>query len=121
MQNYETRPFDLEEALAGAQLVTQSGYKARLIDDTRKADDGRSLVVLLKVATGEELRSYHRDGTCSTPSKSLLMYEPVTGGWFNIYEDRKVDPTIYGSKKQANDAALANRVALVHTTWKDSQ
>ena len=119
MQDYEKLPFDLEKALNGHPLVTESGYRARALDNSRKADDGRSLVVLIKIATGEELRSYHSDGTCSTLSKNLYLYKPVTGGWFNIYSGRKVDPTIYGTKKQAMENATHDCVATVHVKWTE--
>lgn len=119
MQDYTTEEFDLEKALAGAPLVTLNGQRARAIDNSRVADDGRSLIVLVKNANGEELRSYHTDGTCSTASKQLLMYKPVTGGFINIYNDRKADPTIYGTKTKADRAALPNRVAVVHVKWTE--
>ena len=119
MQDYEKLPFDLNKALEGHTLVTENGHKARALDNSRQADDGRSLVVLIKIATGEELRSYFSDGTCSTPSKKLYLYKPVTGGWFNIYSGRKVDPTIYGTKSKALSNKTHDCVATVHTTWTE--
>ena len=119
MQDYEKETFNLTKALAGHALVTENGHRARAIDNSREADDGRSLIVLIQVATGEEVRSYNSDGTCNTPSKKLYLYKPVTGGWFNIYTGRKVDPTIYGTKTQAENNATHDCVATVHTTWTE--
>lgn len=119
MQNYETKPFDLTLALQGKQLVTENGLKARVVDNSRQADDGRSMIVLVQTATGEEVRSYRPDGTCNTPSRRLSMYIPITGGWVNIYANRTVDPTIYGTKTQALNAAAPYCVATIHTTWTE--
>lgn len=117
MQDYEKLPFDLQKALAGHALITENGFRARVIDNSREADDGRSMVVLIQIATGEELRSYNADGTCNTSSKKLFLYKPVTGGWFNIYSGRMVDPTIYGTETQAKNNATRDCVATVHVKW----
>lgn len=119
MQAYEKKPFNLTKALEGHPLVTENGHRARAIDNSREADDGRSLIVLIQIASGEELRSYSSDGTCNSPCKKLYLYKPVTGGWLNIYTGRKVDPTIYGTKTQAENSATHGLVATVHTTWTE--
>lgn len=121
MQDYEKLPFDLAAAVDGAQLVTTGGLMARVVDNSRKADDGRNLVVLVKYQNGEVVRSYREDGTCNTPSKTLHMYRRITGGWINIYVGRKADPTIYGTKTKALENAVHDCVATVHVKWPDKE
>ncbi len=119
MQNHERAPFDLDKALSGHKLITRGGSLARAIDNSRKANDGRSLIVLAQKGDQESLRSYLPDGTCSVPTKALYLYKPVTRGWFNIYAGRKVGRTIYETETAAKNARLDGCVATIYMQWEE--
>ena len=120
MKKYKKLPFDLKKALAGHPLVTSRGYSARVVDNSRKADDGRSLIALLSIEGGEELRSYHADGTCGSPSKSLYLLSPMAQGWINVCVGEQVDPKIYDTELEAVKNRTDQWLATVPIEWEDN-
>ena len=120
------KPFDLEQAKAGAPVITRNGCTARIICFDRADDDGYSLVALLQLDKGIERVTTHTDQGryCKEPGNDYdLFMSPVKKEcWVNVNKapDNPFGFGIGGTfatKEDADDMASPNRVACVHIEW----
>ncbi len=110
---YGMRPFDLEEAQAGAKLCTRDGCPARII--FWELNDAM-YPIAAAVATEpnhEYVYAYSYKGELFAGAENgqdLMMAPKVQVGWINVYKDKKCSPTLEEGAYQYYDATSASPI-----------
>lgn len=113
----QLKPFNLEQALAGAPVITRDGMRViRLIELPEAKPKSR----LVAVFEDGETATFHKGGryySMRDSSLDLFMATTKKEGWINVYNVHSLDVTgknIYPTE----EAALANKVFDCITTIK---
>lgn len=124
------KPFDLEQAKAGAPVQTRDGHAARIICFDRKGNN-LPVVALVTDPDGEEYtRVYPSNGGYLLTQESdldLFMAPVKREGWVNIYrsapggaQDCYPQPLIFNTREEAIAAAYPSSLrATTRIEWEE--
>lgn len=82
------KPFNIEEAKAGAAVITQEGHPVRVLCFDRTTRYGRHLVALVAIDGHDHLREYYPSGkgfSHKACSYDLFMAPVQRTVWVNLY------------------------------------
>lgn len=109
------KPFNLEAALAGADVVTRNELKVSQLMRF-DCDDLQSLYGVIDKC----VRTWNDDGSYYIASESrldLFMVAEIKHGWINIYDNRCTS-ILFDSKEEAIDSA--SKCLPTGCTWVDT-
>ena len=125
------KPFDLEKAKAGAQVVQRCGRRARIVDFALK-NEAYPLVVIYTDDMGREhLTEFSVEGKYygdqSDDYRDLFMAPVKREGWVNIYrsahggaQDCYPQPLIFNTQEEAIAAAYPSSLrATTRIEWEE--
>ena len=117
----QLKPFNLEQALAGAPVMTREGRKVVRIFYAEEACENSKVICVFETGA---VFPYYKDGTYTDYASSvheLVMAPTKKEGWINIYNVLSLDVTgknIYPTE----EAALANKgcdcIATIKIEWE---
>ena len=123
------KPFDLEKAKAGAQVVQRCGRRARIVDFALK-NEAYPLVVIYTDDMGREhLTEFSVEGKYygdqNDDYRDLFMAPVKREGWVNIYrsahggaQDCYPQPLIFNTREEAIAAAYPSSLrATTRIEW----
>ena len=125
------KPFNLEEAKAGAPVCTRDGRPVRIVCYDCKGYKNYPILALIERPVGvESILSYALNGHHSLDSETgidLMMASVKREGWVNLYTCHSgataTDQcTLYQSEKEARSQILKGNgvyVATVKIEWED--
>ena len=125
------KPFNLEQAKAGAPVCTRDGQPARIVCYDLKGLKNYPIIALVESPVGVEATvSYALDGHHSLDSETgadLMMASVKREGWVNLYTCHSgataTDQcTLYQSEKEARSQILKDSgvyVATVKIEWEE--
>ena len=125
------KPFNLEEAKAGAPVCTRDGQPVRIVCYDLKGYKSYPILALIENTVGaESTMSYALNGHQSLDSETgidLMMASVKREGWVNLYTCHSgataTDQcTLYPSEKEARSHILKDNgvyVATVKIEWED--
>ena len=125
------KPFNLEQAKAGAPVCTRDGRPVRIVCYDLKGHKNYPILTLVESPVGvESAVSYTLNGHHSLDSETgidLMMASVKREGWVNLYTCHSgataTDQcTLYQSEKEARSQILKGNgvyVATVKIEWKD--
>lgn len=110
-EDFDLKPFDLEAAKNGAEVITRDGRAVRLLCFDRKSEDGPIVGLVYNADIDEEFeRSWYCSGQFykDKDNKTDLFMKPVKKtGWVNVYDEpgscRVGSFKIYASKEAAEE------------------
>ena len=113
------KPFNLEAAKAGAQVITRDGRKARIVCFDRASSSGKyPLVVLIESCEDELPLAYTMNGESRIiPNDDLFMAPVKEERWVNIYPG-DYENCMHKSEKIANAKASENRIACIKIEYE---
>lgn len=124
------KPFDLEQAKAGAPVITRDGRKARILSfDLCNRD--YPLAVAFTYSDGNEwVNAYTNEGEClmgKVSHNDLFMAPVKREGWVNIYrsahgsaQDCYPQPLIFNTREEAIAAAYPSSLrATTRIEWEE--
>lgn len=115
------KPFNLEQALAGAPVITREGRNVVRIFYAEEACENSQVICVFETET---VFHYYKDGayTNSSSVHELVMAPQKKEGWINVYNVHSLDVTgknIYPTE----EAALANKgfdcIATIKIEWEE--
>lgn len=121
------KPFNLEEAKAGAPLITRDGQKARLICSDRKNDSDLCLVVLIENPYEEWIYKYNENG-CYLSNKEeydldLFMAPVKKECWINLFEGVQMGQhtEIWAAEEEAKEHSKDwnGFIKTIHVEWEE--
>lgn len=121
------KPFDLEAAKRGAEIINRLGVKQkRIVAHVPEAPDYQRVLVLCDDKT---VKSFFENGRYSGDGGSdrdLFMAPKKNKLWVNIYDggeyDRERKYTINESRRQADDRAASElRIACIEVEFEEGQ
>lgn len=128
------KPFDIEKAKAGAQVVTRYGKPVRIVCFDRKEWCGKTSIVALVTYQGnyEALLDYSLDGkVANAPAPhdcDLFMATVKREGWVNVYPDTPgaggvlgaAGSYVYATEREAQlTASVRPGVKQVKVEWEE--
>ena len=125
------KPFNLEQAKAGAPVCTRDGQPVRIICYDRKGHKNYQLLALVESPIGVEFTvSYALNGHHSLDSEAdldLMMASVKREGWVNLYTCHSGATVtdqwaLYQSEKEARSQILEDNgvyVATVKIEWEE--
>ena len=125
------KPFNLEQAKAGAPVCTRNGWPARIVCYDCKGYKNYPILALIESPVGvESILSYALNGHHSLDSeadKDLMMASVKREGWVNLYTHpcgtTVTDQcTLYPSEKKAQSHIRKSNgvyIATVKFEWED--
>ena len=114
------KPFNLEAAKAGAQVITRDGCKALIVCFDRKTIRGDfPIVTVVETDSGHECAAINKsDGTHGYSREYDLFMAPVKEDrWVNIYENA-TNAYLYKSEEIANAYATNSRIACIKIEYE---
>lgn len=110
----KTRPFNLEEALAGKPVVTRDGQEVTQITLFEGTTTSHPVFAVLE----GDILCFNENGMHGINSSSLDLFMKVRTMtvWVNLYPDCAVHP--YTSKEDADKSARASRIECREVTWE---
>lgn len=120
------KPFDLEAAKSGDNVVTRNGKPARIVCFDRVSSDGANLVALVDASEGwqEQVRIYRKSGKIAegieTP-QDLVMAPVKVMRWGLVSQARK-RIRLYDTREGAEHAAEElgwKRPLIIPIEWED--
>ena len=85
------KEFNLERALAGDPVTTETGMKAEIIKDFSRLDGSKRLAVLITIENGDmALKEYFMSGRAASQPPNygiLFMAQKKVTRWYNLYKD----------------------------------
>ena len=125
------KPFNLEQAKAGAPVCTRNGQPARIVCYDLKGYKNYSILALVKIPAGVETTvSYTLSGHQSLYSDTgldLMMASVKREGWVNLYTCHSGATVtdqwaLYPSEKEARSQIIKGTgvyVATVKVEWEE--
>ena len=125
------KPFNLEQAKAGAPVCTRDGQPARIVCYDCKRDKNYPILALIESPVGvESIRSYALNGYAYLDSEAdidLMMASVKLEGWVNLYTCHSGATAtdqcaLYQSEKEARSQILKGNgvyAATVKIEWED--
>ena len=125
------KPFNLEEAKAGAPVCTRDGWPVRIVCYDMKGHKNSPILALVESPVGvESVASYRLNGHYSLDSImdiDLMMASVKREGWVNLYTyhcgaTATDQCTLYKSEKEARSQILKDNgvyVATVKIEWEE--
>jgi hypothetical protein len=114
------KPFNLEEALAGAKVITGCGEPAT---DIAYFPSENSVYKVGAVINGG-VRFFTVDGHFRDKKHDFicdLFMAPVKSeGWINIYKSRKLGYCVHKTEEEAQ-ASSSGRIACVRIEWEECE
>jgi len=109
------KPFDLEKALAGAPVVTKSGWPVSELTQFTVRD---GLDALYGVVNGRVM-SWRKDGVFDhdIDGNDLAMAPVKNGCWLNTY--LRGHHFGYQTKEEADQKAGKDRICCVYVEWEE--
>lgn len=123
------KPFNIEEAKAGAAVITQEGHPVRILCFDRTTRYGRHLVALVAIDGHDHLREYYPSGkgfSHKACSYDLFMAPVQRTMWLAMYRSKLcsvnyVAGTLWESREQADRVAGddTNYIGAFPITFED--
>ena len=114
------KPFNLEQALAGAPVITRDGRKVTelyYLSTATKVFQPVVAVVDGCISTHRVNGNYYGDETLQT-NNDLVMASPAGGFWLNVYPYDECGGR-YKTREEADKEAGINRVGCVYIEIED--
>jgi hypothetical protein len=113
------KPFNLEEALAGAKVITGLG---KLVTDIAYFPSASGFYKVCAVI--DEVILYFTVAGCLFKKRTnsfldLYMAPVKKEGWINIYKDEKPGECIYKTKEDARASGWTGPIACVRIEWEE--
>lgn len=119
-------PFNLEDALAGAPVVTRDGREVKDVCYLPSSDS----VYKVRAVVGVDIIAFTEEGCYSlnrvASELDLLMAPVKKEGWINLYPFSRTDTklwadasNVYRTQQDALDNAADSCIATVHIEWEE--
>lgn len=121
------KPFNLEEAKAGAPLVTRDGQKARLICSNFKNSSGRPILVIFESEFTETVHEFYENGRffCNGEDYYLDLFMAPTKRecWINLFKTHSTGlrANAWETEEQAKDRKClwGGFIKTIHVEWEE--
>ena len=121
------KPFDLEAAKAGAQVISKSGKRVRIICFDAQTDGDSTLIALISYLDvgGEYLEHYDHNGCALHAGRScndLIMAPVKHDGWVNLHKNgawRACESRVYTTKEEAEAGSEGYPAITVKVEWEE--
>jgi hypothetical protein len=113
------KPFDLEKAKKGSEVVTRDVKPARILCFDLKGD--MPIIAAIDYGNEEWVSRFTDKGTYEyykgENSRDLFMASIKKEAWLNVYSEYIV--TAFPTKEDAELCAEEDRVACIHIEWEE--
>lgn len=121
------KPFDIEKAKAGAEVVTRDGREARILAFDFVSSDGQPIIAAIYDGTIETISQHKTNGafyTMARESNQDLMMAPVkVVKWIRVNDQGNgpyVVAKMFDSEQEAREAyPAATMVAIAPVEWEE--